>query len=183
MMEGETIQDMHTRFTAIINEIYSLGEVIPNGKAVRKLLSVLPKSWECKMEAITEARDLDKLAMNQLIGNLITYELKKNQEREIGNKRKEKSLVLNATTPEEFKDENIALMTKRFSRMFKRGQTFQRRGPQKIAENSREQLCHKCGSPNHFIKFFPLWALEHKRIIRKKQGKVKETKAFPQIGE
>ena len=34
MMEGETIQEMHTRFTTIINEIYSLGEVIPNGKAV-----------------------------------------------------------------------------------------------------------------------------------------------------
>lgn len=129
MMERETIQDMHTRFTALINEIYSLGEVIPNGKAIRKLLSVLPELWESKVEAITEARDLDKLAMDELIGNLITYKLKKNQEREIGNKRKEKSLVLNATTPEDFEDENIALMTKRFSRILKRGQTFQRRGP------------------------------------------------------
>ncbi|XP_015079497.1 uncharacterized protein LOC107023343 [Solanum pennellii] len=44
MMDGETIQDMHTRFTSIINEIYSLGEVIPNEKAVRKFLSVLPES-------------------------------------------------------------------------------------------------------------------------------------------
>ncbi|XP_049391431.1 uncharacterized protein LOC125855769 [Solanum stenotomum] len=75
MMEGETIQDMHTRFTAIINEIYSLGEVIPNKKAVRKLLSVLPESWKSKVEAITKARDLDKLAMDDLIENLITYEL------------------------------------------------------------------------------------------------------------
>ncbi|XP_027773725.1 uncharacterized protein LOC114077619 [Solanum pennellii] len=56
MTEGETIQEMHTRFTAIINEIYSLGEIIPNGKAVRKLLSVLPESWESKVEAITEAQ-------------------------------------------------------------------------------------------------------------------------------
>ncbi|XP_049372830.1 uncharacterized protein LOC125837800 [Solanum verrucosum] len=113
MMEGEKIQDMHTRFTAIINEIYLLGEVIPNGKAVRKLLSVLPESWESKVEAITEARDLDKLAIDELIGNLITYELKKSQEREICSKRKEKNLVLKATTPEDFEDENIALMTKR----------------------------------------------------------------------
>ncbi|XP_015075378.1 uncharacterized protein LOC107019377 [Solanum pennellii] len=56
MTEGETIQEMHTRFTAIINEIYSLGEIISNGKAVRKLLSVLPESWESKVEAITEAQ-------------------------------------------------------------------------------------------------------------------------------
>ena len=77
MTEGETIQEMHTRFITIINEIYSLGEIIPNRKAVRKLLSVLPESWESKVEAITEARDLDKLAMDELIGNLMTYELKK----------------------------------------------------------------------------------------------------------
>ncbi|KAK6784153.1 hypothetical protein RDI58_017607 [Solanum bulbocastanum] len=92
MTEGETIQDMHIRFTAIINEIYSLGEIIPNGKAMRKLLSILPESWESKFEAITKAMDL------KLIGNLMTYELKKNQEKEIGGKRKEKSLVLKATT-------------------------------------------------------------------------------------
>ena len=66
MTEGETIHEMHTRFTAIINEIYSLGEIIPNGKVVRKLLSVLPESWESKVEVITEARDLDKLVMDEL---------------------------------------------------------------------------------------------------------------------
>ena len=69
MAQGETIQEMHTRFTAIINEIYSQGEIISNRKAVRKLLSVLPESWESKVEAITEARDLDKLAIDELIGN------------------------------------------------------------------------------------------------------------------
>ena len=78
-------------------------------------MSVLPESWESKVEEITEARDLDKLAMYELIGNLITYELKKNQEREIGRKRKEKNPTLKTTTSEDFEDENIALMAKRFS--------------------------------------------------------------------
>ena len=55
---------MHTRFTAIINEIYSLGEIIPIGKTVRKLLSVLLESWESNVEAVTEARDLDKLPID-----------------------------------------------------------------------------------------------------------------------
>ena len=53
--------------------------------------------------------------MDKLIGNLITYELKKNQEREIGRKRKEKNPTLKTTTSEDFEDENIALMAKRFS--------------------------------------------------------------------
>ena len=72
MREGETIQEMHTKFTATINGIYSLGEIIPNG-----ILSVLQESWESKVEVITEPCDLDKLSMIELIGNLMTYELKK----------------------------------------------------------------------------------------------------------
>ena len=138
MADGETIQDMHTRFTSIINEMYSLGEIVPNGKAIRKLLSVLPETWESKVEAITEARDLDSLAMDELIGNLITYELKKNQEKEIGGKRKKRNLVLKATTLHDFEDENIALITKRFTRMLKRGQTFQKKTPQKPYENTKD---------------------------------------------
>ncbi|KAH0656862.1 hypothetical protein KY290_032525 [Solanum tuberosum] len=106
---------------------------------------------------------MDVLATDELIKYIMTYELKKNQEKEIGGKRKEKNLVLKATTPKDFEDETIALMTKRFSRMLKRGQTFQRRSPQKVTGSSREQVYHKCGSPDHFIKFCPLWALEHKR--------------------
>ncbi|XP_027774342.1 uncharacterized protein LOC114078040 [Solanum pennellii] len=179
MAEGETIQDMHTRFTSIINEMYSLGEIVPNGKAVRKLLSVLPETWESKVEAITEARDLDSLAMDELIGNLITYELKKNQEKEIGGKRKERNLVLKATASDDFEDENIALITKRFTRMLKRGQAFQKKTSQKPSENTKDQVCHKCGSPDHFIKFCPLWALEQKKANFEKGKDIKKDKFVP----
>ena len=79
---------------------------------------------ESKIEAITEASDLDKLAMDELIGNLMTYKLKKKQEKEIGGKIKEKNLVLTGTTPENFDDENIAWMTESFSRIIKNGQVF-----------------------------------------------------------
>ncbi|XP_070005334.1 uncharacterized protein [Nicotiana sylvestris] len=36
MKDDESIQDMHTRFTSIINELHSLGETIPRNKLVRK---------------------------------------------------------------------------------------------------------------------------------------------------
>ena len=62
-------------------------EVIPNGN--RKLLSVLLESHESKVKAITEECNLDKLDMDELIRNLMTYELKKNQEKEIGGKKKD----------------------------------------------------------------------------------------------
>ncbi|XP_070031897.1 kinetochore protein SLK19-like [Nicotiana tomentosiformis] len=65
--DDESIQDIHTRFTSIINELHSLGEIIPRNKLVRKILSVLPGSWESKVNAITEVKDLQKLTIDELI--------------------------------------------------------------------------------------------------------------------
>ncbi|XP_075084874.1 uncharacterized protein LOC142168113 [Nicotiana tabacum] len=76
MKDDEPIQDMHTRFTSIINELHSLGETIPRNKLVRKILIVLPSSWESKVNAITEAKDLQTLTIDELVGNLKTYEIK-----------------------------------------------------------------------------------------------------------
>ncbi|XP_075076316.1 uncharacterized protein LOC142162977 [Nicotiana tabacum] len=44
MKDDESIQDMHTCFTSIINELHSLGEIIPRNKLLRKILSVLHSS-------------------------------------------------------------------------------------------------------------------------------------------
>ncbi|KAH0716726.1 hypothetical protein KY285_012757 [Solanum tuberosum] len=56
--EGETIHEMNTRFTSIINELRCLGEPIHPSKQVQKILRAHLKSWENKMSAIIEARDL-----------------------------------------------------------------------------------------------------------------------------
>ncbi|XP_075101915.1 uncharacterized protein LOC142177338 [Nicotiana tabacum] len=66
MKDNESIQDTYTRFTSIINELYSLGEIIPRIKLVRKILSILPSSWESKVNAITEAKDLQELTIDEL---------------------------------------------------------------------------------------------------------------------
>ncbi|XP_070044026.1 uncharacterized protein [Nicotiana tomentosiformis] len=55
MKDDESIQDMHTRFTSIINELHSVGEIISRNKLIRKILSVLPSSWESKKD--NERRD------------------------------------------------------------------------------------------------------------------------------
>ncbi|XP_019230087.1 PREDICTED: uncharacterized protein LOC109211041 [Nicotiana attenuata] len=77
MKDDESIHDIHTRFTSIINELHSLGESIPRNKLVRKILSVLPSSWESKVNTIIEAKDLRTLTMDELLGNLKSYETKK----------------------------------------------------------------------------------------------------------
>ncbi|XP_070057644.1 uncharacterized protein [Nicotiana tomentosiformis] len=44
MKDDESFQDMLTRFTYIINELHSLGDIIPRNKLLKKILSVLPSS-------------------------------------------------------------------------------------------------------------------------------------------
>ncbi|XP_070026548.1 uncharacterized protein [Nicotiana sylvestris] len=53
MKDDESIQDMYIHFTSIINELYSLGKIISRNKLVRKILSVLPNSYESKVNTIT----------------------------------------------------------------------------------------------------------------------------------
>nr|XP_016494451.1 PREDICTED: uncharacterized protein LOC107813678 [Nicotiana tabacum] len=118
MKDDESIQDMHTRFTSIINELHSLGEIIPRNKLVRKILSVLPGSWESKLNAITEAKDLQKLTIDELIGNLKIYEMKKKNDHERRKPKKKKNLVLkidNNDSSGEYAD--MANLTKRFQKM------------------------------------------------------------------
>ncbi|XP_070020661.1 uncharacterized protein [Nicotiana sylvestris] len=69
MKDNESIQDMHTRFTSIINELHSLGETVLRNKLVRKILSTLPSPWESKVNVITESKDLQELTTEELIGN------------------------------------------------------------------------------------------------------------------
>lgn len=122
-MEGETSPNIHNKFTVITNEIYSLREIILIDKAIIELLSVLRESWESKVEAINEVRDLDTLTMDKLIENFLIYELKKNQEKEIVGKRKKKNMVLKETKRDNFEEENITLITKRFQIMLRSGQS------------------------------------------------------------
>ncbi|XP_070036540.1 uncharacterized protein [Nicotiana tomentosiformis] len=81
MKENKSTQYMYIRFTSIINELHSLGEVIPRNKLVQKILSVLPGSYESKVNAITEAKDLQKLTVDELIGNMKSYEMKKKKKK------------------------------------------------------------------------------------------------------
>ncbi|XP_070036308.1 uncharacterized protein [Nicotiana tomentosiformis] len=51
--EGETIQEMYTRFTILTNELKSLRRTFSEEERVEKILTrVLPISWESKITAI-----------------------------------------------------------------------------------------------------------------------------------
>ncbi|XP_070003041.1 uncharacterized protein [Nicotiana sylvestris] len=109
MKDNESFQDMHTRFTSIINELYTLGETIPRNKLVRKILSILPSPWESKVNVI-KSKDLQELTIEELVGNLKTFEMKRKIDSERREPKKEKNMALAAwgNSSSESEDESDA---------------------------------------------------------------------------
>nr|XP_016500738.1 PREDICTED: uncharacterized protein LOC107819164 [Nicotiana tabacum] len=77
MKESKPIQEMMTRFTIITNELKSLSKLFTSEKLVSKVLRILPAIWESKVTAIKEAKELDKILLDELVGNLKTQEMRK----------------------------------------------------------------------------------------------------------
>jgi len=80
MGDRETVMDMYAHFTHITNELKSLRKSFTTEELVRKILRFLAHSWEAKVTAIQEAKDIKKITLDELIGNLQTYELRRNSQ-------------------------------------------------------------------------------------------------------
>jgi len=61
MHENDSIDDMVTRFTKIINGLASLSDAIYNDQKVRKLIRALPSSWEVKTTTLKELNDKEEI--------------------------------------------------------------------------------------------------------------------------
>ena len=57
------------------NSTFNLKETIPEPKIVRNVLRSLPERFHAKIATIEELKDIDKIPLTELIGNLQTYEL------------------------------------------------------------------------------------------------------------
>ena len=66
---------MYIRFTDVVNGLKALDKDFSNIKLVNKIRRYLPKSWDPKVTAIQEAKDLNNFALEEFIGSLITYEI------------------------------------------------------------------------------------------------------------
>ena len=58
-----------------MNSTFNLGETIPELKIVRKVLRSLSERFHAKITTIEESKDIDKIPLTELVGNLQTYEL------------------------------------------------------------------------------------------------------------
>ena len=132
MDANETITDMFTRFTNIINALKGLGKVYTTSENVRKILRSLPKTWEAKVTVIQEAKDLTKLPLEELIGSLMTHEIIMKEHLEDESKKK-KSIALKTISlevdPEDddgLDEDDIAYFSRKYKNFIKRKKYFKK---------------------------------------------------------
>ena len=93
MEDDESFDEFYAKLKDIVNSTFNLGETIPKPKIVRKVLRFLPERFHAKIIAIEESKDIEKIPLTELVGNLQTYELGLTR---IGKSDKSKSMVLKA---------------------------------------------------------------------------------------
>ena len=122
MEEDESFDELYAKLKDIINSAFNLGETIPEPKIVRKMLISLRERFHAKITAIEESKDIDKIPLIELVGNLQTYELGLTR---IGKSGKGKSMALKAKssdTNESSEDENSKMksyITRKFKKFMK----------------------------------------------------------------
>ncbi|KAL6320963.1 hypothetical protein AAG906_010772 [Vitis piasezkii] len=191
MKDNETIVEMITRFTDIVNGLEALGKTYKESKKVMKILRSLPSKWHTKVTVIQEAKDLTKLPLEELIGSLMTYEINLVKKQQEGEDKKKKSITLKATTKEEEEvdeekqskeDEDLAFITRKFNKFIKgenfRGRRFTSRkdlskkessshGDKERWEEKRDLVCFKCKKLGYIKYDCPLYKIEAKRRKKK----------------
>ena len=76
MKNNESISEMYARLTLITNGLKSLGKTYSEYELIRKILRSLTYVWHTKATVIEESRNLSSTTVDELIGSLMTYELK-----------------------------------------------------------------------------------------------------------
>jgi len=156
MGDRETVVDMYTHFTHITNELKFLGKTFTTEELVRKILRLLPRTWEAKVTTIQEAKDFKAISLDELIGNLQTYELRRNSQQQEETK-KDHGIALKVMEEDssDFEDEDMAMITCKFKKFFKKTkENARRKNFSKLKNNDREQFsgCFKCGKLDLIVK-------------------------------
>ncbi|GAV58218.1 UBN2 domain-containing protein, partial [Cephalotus follicularis] len=79
MQPNESIKNLYNWLLDITNGLLGLGKVFGQDELVRKLLGCLNDEWEPKVTAIEESKDLKTMEIKELLGSLMTHEVKLNK--------------------------------------------------------------------------------------------------------
>ncbi|KAH9800792.1 hypothetical protein KPL71_000795 [Citrus sinensis] len=169
MEQNENVYSMYTRFTDIVNTLRALGKTFSNSEKVKKIIRSLPKEWRPKRTAIEEAKDLNVLPIDDLIGSLISYE--EDLAAEKWHEEKKKNIALKASkceSDEESKmdDEELAMLARRFRKFYKKNNEQRKFRAYKNKKEKKEPItCYECKKPGHIRPECPLLNKSKKKAM------------------
>ncbi|PHT92087.1 putative protein phosphatase 2C 18, partial [Capsicum annuum] len=142
-----------------MKENEALHEMITVEEQVEKVSRVLPKSkWNIKVTAIREAnKDLADMTLDELVGNLRTYEMEIDGTKELAVPEDTLALKTCDSYEEiELDEKQVAFITKNFSTFFKK-----KKGTgSKKWSNDNPNGCYKCAKIDHKIWDCPVSEIE-----------------------
>ena len=128
MQANGSVTSWFDRYTTNVNQLNELGKVIPEDKMVKRLFRSLPKSQRSTVVAIREAKDLNKISLDEICGSRLTYEQEVNQineeeKKELVEKKKGISLKTSSRNEElyedscEDEDAKMAMIVRRYKKL------------------------------------------------------------------
>ena len=151
MFDDESFDEFYAKLNDIVKSAYNLGEIYDQRKIVRKILRFLTEDFRPKVTAITESKDVDSIAVDELVGSLQSFEL------DLPKTSKSKSMAFKSVNG--FNDElsatKIAYLAKNFRNFLKNNnrrakgknntepRNFRRNDPTKV--NNTEKPKEKVG--------------------------------------
>ena len=70
MSNNVGFDEFYAKLNDTVNSAYNLGEIYDQPKIVRNILRSLTKDFRPKVTTITESKDVDSIAVDELIGSL-----------------------------------------------------------------------------------------------------------------
>ena len=119
MEKDESDDEFYAKLKDIVNSAFNLGETILEPKIVRKVHKSLPERFHAKITTIKESKDIDKIPLKELVGNLQTYELGLTRKWK-SSKGKSKALKAKSSDTNESSDDEDSKMKSYISRKFKK---------------------------------------------------------------
>ncbi|KAL8519604.1 hypothetical protein ACS0TY_010513 [Phlomoides rotata] len=83
MLPNETIDELDSRFTIIMNEINTLGKEYPKKEIDLQIIRALPEKWDVFTVMFHNTKDLTQLTAQQLFSELKAFEFDLNRRKTV----------------------------------------------------------------------------------------------------
>jgi len=192
MMKGETILDVQKRFTHIVNHIISIAKIFEREELNIKIFKCFDRTWQPKVTAISESKNLTTLTTTSLFGKLREHKLEMNRLNDQENKEKHvKGIALKAAGQKGDQDssdysdsETFNLLTRKFDKFSKKNnreksQPSNRYNSKNVNEfNSTNYTYFGCGIQEHIKVECPSNVSKEKGGYKKFEKKGKSRRAY-----